>query len=187
MVTRRLPLFYLAALAVMAASSICAEVLVAADQVKADARMSGVWELSPELNSLLGFEDDDQRSDLVDHPFSFSLTIDEVLAESHSEAAKSTFPQFCEQVFAPMGHQVVATGQWKTKFRSDPGIETDCYISQSCGKSYLWVGAPFAVLYGGRVSFIGGATEKRDVLVLDFCFDHDNQTPNTAAYRRRAK
>lgn len=179
--------FSLAGLAIAFSSGECADPPVAVAQLKVDARMSGAWEVSPELNSLLGFEDDDVRSDLVDHPLSFNLTIDQTLTESLTKEAKATFAQFCDEIYRPMGHQVIATGQWQTKFRVEPGISTACYITQSRGKTHIWVKAPFVILYGGQVSFINGAIAKRDALVLNFNPERKERTPNIAAYRRSAK
>ena len=83
--------FSLAGLTIAFSSGECAEPPVAVAPLKVDARMAGAWEVSPELNSLLGFEDDDVRSDLVDHPLSFKLTIDQTLTESLTKEAKATF------------------------------------------------------------------------------------------------
>lgn len=146
-----------------------------------DTRMCGTWELSPEFNQLLGFKDEDTRSDPVDHPLSFSIAVDKKLAASIGD---EDFKQFHEEVFRPMGQQVVATGQWKTTFLSEPGIETACFITRKIGKTYIWVAAPFSVLYGGQLSYISGADKKRDVLVLDFNFRRNERTPSSVAYRR---
>lgn len=165
----------------------CSKTSCAADVPQVDMRMNGTWELSPELNALLGFEDDELRSDAVDHPVSFKLTIDQTLTESLTREARETFGQFCEEMFCPMGHQVIATGQWQTKFRVDPGISTDCYITQHHGRTYIWVSAPFVVLYGGQISFINGSSANRDVVVLDFNPNREPGAPNIAGYRRSTK
>lgn len=144
---------------------------------------AGSWEMSDEFNRLLGFGRGEERRDAVsDHPSSFSLALDEMVGETMGAGKLATFR---DRVFARMGHRIVATGKWKTKCDVDPGIETDCFVTTHDGSTFLWVGAPFVVLYGGSVAHVQGMDHQHDVLVINFNPLTKDRTPDTVVYRRK--
>ena len=84
-----------------------------------------------------------------------------------------------------LGHEVVATGRWETQFLVEPGIEKECFVTRHAGRSFLWVGAPFVIFYGGKVSLISGADVDRDLLSIDFNPVSSQRTSDTVLYRRK--
>ncbi|MEM0895551.1 MAG: hypothetical protein AAGJ79_01605 [Verrucomicrobiota bacterium] len=138
-----------------------------------------------EAHRLLGFADVASRADSsVDHPISFRFTLDEKPGET---IGAKTLEEARELLFRPMGHEVVATGKWVTKFVVKPGIGTDCFVTKHEGQTYLWVTAPFTVLYGGKVTFLSGADTEHDLLAFDFNTVSSERTPDTVVYRRKLK
>jgi hypothetical protein len=157
---------------------------------KGNSQWVGPWEMSEELNRILGFKDDASRNDAVfDHPSSFRLSLDKVIGEKMNA---SLLRAYRDTVFRRIDHRIVATGKWETKFDVDPGIDTNCFVTQHDGSTYLWVGAPYVVLFGGKVSFIQGVDRKHDVMVIEFNKTSDRlvrkfRTPDTVAYKRSRK
>ncbi len=152
----------------------------------------GSWEVSSEWNTLLGYADKKSREGAVfDHPLSFRLSLDATPGESTSTDA---YRDYREKIFPKLGHTIVATGRWETAFppELEPGVETVCFLTVREGSTYLWVGAPYAVLYGGKVSFLEGAEPRHDALVIDFNSlsppsDLRKRTADTVGFRRTAK
>jgi hypothetical protein len=150
----------------------------------------GAWRVSPEFGRLLGFDDRQDREEAVfDHPASFTLAID---AELGASIAAPKRQEMEIVVFKKIGHKVVATGRWETTFEVDPGIDSECYVTEKDGATFLWVGAPYAVLYGGKVSLLQGADASRDHLVIDFNSlpkpkGYDQRSLDTVAFQRAQK
>ena len=81
-------------------------------------QFAGAWETSPEINRLLGFENEESRLDAqVMHPQSFRLSIDEKSGESIKQEVMTIFQ---EAIFQKMGHEIIATGKWETTFEIVP-------------------------------------------------------------------
>ena len=150
----------------------------------------GEWRLSDELNRTLGFVGEESRKgSLYVHPSSFRISVDETIGQTIDS---DTLTYFRDEVFEPINHRIVATGKWETVFEEDPGIETDCFITKHQGSTFLWVGAPYFAVYGGKVSFLHGADRQHDVIVLDFAFLARHRakrarSPDTVAYERNSQ
>lgn len=169
------------AISLVVNSAIAAE-KVASAQSKNFSKWAGTWEISEEVNRLLGFADDTSRGDAIfDHPQSFRLSLDKVVGEN-KDAKK--FAEMRDSLFRPMGHTIVATGKWETEFRVDPGIEPDCFVTQHDGHTFLWVGAPYVVLFGGKLAFIQGSDPNHDLMALNFNTMSSERTPDSVVYKR---
>jgi hypothetical protein len=152
-------------------------------QAAAHKQWAGSWEMCVEVNRLLGFGGGENRSDATcDHPSSFSLTLDEAVGATLGAEKVAAYR---DHVFERMGHRIVATGKWKTKFDVDPRIGTDCFVTRRDGSAFLWVDAPFAVLYGGSVAHVQGINQDHDMLVINFNPLTKDRTPDTVVYRRK--
>ena len=142
------------------------------------------------MNRILGFHDDETRVDaVVDHPTSFRLSLDKAVGERLSARVVEDYR---DKIFRPIGHRIVATGTWETTFDVDPGIDSNCFVTQHEGSTFLWVGAPWVVVYGGKLSFMQGRDRRHDVMVLDFNVTPAHlagktRTPDTVAYKRSQK
>jgi hypothetical protein len=169
----------------LATNSAIAAEKAAPAQSRNFSQWAGSWVISEEANRLLGFADDASSSDAVsDHPMSFLLSLDKAVGLNID--AKN-FAEFRDSLFRPMDHKIVATGKWETMFRVDPGIETDCYVTQHDGHTFLWVGAPYVGMFGGRVVLIQGSNPKHDFLAFNFNAVSSERTPDSAVYRRMGK
>lgn len=128
---------------------------------------TGSWKLSPALNQALGYPAKSKRENATfDHPLSFTLSFRAAPKEKIDDG--DSLKLFQSEIFDKIDHKVLTTGTWKTKFEVEPGIGTTCIVTESKGATYLWVGAPYVIIYGGRVSFLQGATEEKDALVINF-------------------
>jgi hypothetical protein len=152
-------------------------------QTAAQEEWVGSWEMCVEVNRLLGFGGGANQSDATcDHPASFSLKLDEAVGATMGAEKVATYR---DVVFERMGQRIVATGKWKTRLEVDPRIETDCFVTTRDGSTFLWVGAPFGVLYGGSVAHVQGIDQEHDLLVINFNPLTKNRTPDTVVYRRK--
>ena len=143
----------------------------------------GSWEVSKEANRLLGFATEETRADATwDHPTGFKISLHKTLGEG-MDAQK--FASMRALLKRQLGHEVVATGLWETEFLVEPGIEKECFVTRHAGKSYLLVGAPYVVFYGGKVSLISGVDVDRDLLAIDFNPLSTQRTADTVVYRRK--
>ncbi|MEZ6133803.1 MAG: hypothetical protein R3C53_02725 [Pirellulaceae bacterium] len=158
---------------------------VAPAQSKGHSQWVGSWQSSEEFNRMLGFGGDESRRDAVcDHPTAFRLSLDKVVGQNINGRVLAIYRDI---IFQRMDHRIVATGKWETEFDIDPGIETDCFVTHHNGSTYLWVGAPYAVVFGGKVSYIKGFDQSHDVMVIDFNVEEEHRTPDSVAYKRKLK
>lgn len=148
---------------------------------------NGTWELSAAANKLLGYSDEEDRADIaVDFPLSFNISIDEKLGTSISQKEIQLMQ---DAVFKKVDHKIVATGTWETTFKVDPEIEEKCFVTEGHGETFLWVPAPYVVIYGGEISVIQGATKDKDLLIIDFDatrkhLDGNHRSKTNVAYQR---
>ena len=162
-------------------------------QAKAYPVWTGEWELSKKLNELLGFHDEDLRTD--EWPSSFRLSLSKSIGcDMDAEFLNHHRRLFFEHT----NHQIVGTGKWEIAYNDasgasqDSGYETSCFVTEYDGATFLWVPVPFAILYGGKISFLEGADREHDAIVIDF-----NSMPkhlagvvrasDTVAYKRRSE
>ncbi len=150
----------------------------------------GKWELSKTINRAIGFDSEKSREGAVfsDYPTSFELTISPKVGEGMK---RETFKSYREFFREKLNHRIVATGLWKTHFGEniDPGIEPNCFVTRNGRALFLWVPVPYAILYGGKISFVQGADAKRDLLIIDFNTFEKNlkgkiRSVDTVVYRR---
>lgn len=162
------------------------------DKEKPHQRWLGSWQVSGDLNRILGFATNESRADAVtDHPSSFHISLDKRIGEKMLPLKLRVLR---EQVFKRLDHRIVATGKWTSTFEpdNDPGVGSDCYITESGGRTFLFCDAPYVVIYGGAVSFLKGVDREHDLLVIDFNLTQAHlagkqRTPDTVAYKRAAK
>jgi RNA polymerase sigma factor (sigma-70 family) len=159
---------------------------------RALAHWQGKWVLSKKLNDALGFTDAKSREGgLLDAPpLSFRVSLSEKIGDG-IDAKK--MQSYHDLVFKRMKHRIVATGKWEMTFQSDQGVkERDCFVTEFEGATYLWVPADYIVLFGGRVSFLEGADQRLDALVIDFNTTEGHlaggrRSPDTFIYQREPK
>ena len=150
----------------------------------------GSWEVSGELNRILGFDGGETRNDAISpHPSSFRLSLHKTIGEKINPLKLKAY----HDIFRRIKQRIVATGKWETTFVGvDPGFGIDCYITERGGSTFLWCDAPFTAVFGGRVLFIQGIDREHDVIIIDFNTNPDNlagkqRTPDTVAYKRAQK
>lgn len=152
-------------------------------------QLVGSWKASERLNRILGFKDDESRFEAIHaHPTSFRLSLDKSIGKRMIAAKVTGYRNHFRE---RMNHLLIATGKWKTTFDvdDDPGLGTDCFVTEHRGSTFLWADTPFVVVYGGKISFIHGVDREHDIIVIDFNTTPAHKagnfrTPDTVAYKR---
>lgn len=154
-------------------------------------QLVGSWKASERLNRILGFKDDESRSEaIVAHPTSFRLVLDKSIGERMPAAELTSYRNHFRE--RQKDNRIVAMGKWETTFDvdDDPGLGTDCFVTEHRGSTFLLTPARFIKMYGGKISFIRGVDREHDVLVIDFTgrpgrrLAGRSRTPDTVAYKR---
>jgi hypothetical protein len=136
------------------------------------ATWEGEWTFSKQFNRALGFPETLRRGE--NHggmPPAFRLTLDKTLGAGLPEGELEALRQ---HAFDDWGLKVVATGRWVSRDfaevskERDVADETSCYVLQKEGATYVYFTVPYAVVLGGRVSHLQGATPDKDLLAIDF-------------------
>lgn len=149
----------------------------------------GKWQLSDNLNAALGFVGPKSREGgiLDEPPRSFQISLSDKIGDGIDPALMRAYR---DTVFKRMNHRIVATGKWEMTFQANPGIaESNCFVTEHEGATYLWVPANYVVVFGGRVSFLEGADTGHDAIVIDFNTAEDHvagktRSPDTYAFQR---
>lgn len=172
---RRIPYFTTVAFVAVMLPTLRADEQTAPNERNGNTEWIGSWEVSEELNRILGFVDDQGRRDaLWEHPSSFQLSLDETIG-AQMDARK--LAAYRKMYFDPTEHQIVATGKWELTFYLDsrvgyrdyPGVGGDCFVTHHAGATFLWTdAAPAFGLIGGKLSYIQGVDPQHDVMVVDF-------------------
>ncbi len=161
-----------------------------ADIPQLDHQLVGSWKVSKRFNQLLGFDAEESQFEAVcDHPTSFRLSLDKTIGERMKADKVAVYR---DHFHGRMRHHLIATGKWETTFDVDPGLGTDCFVTEHRGSTFLWVDASFVGVYGGKISFIHGVDREHDVIVIDFNTTPGHlagkyRTPDTVAYKRSPK
>jgi hypothetical protein len=148
--------------------------------------LEGRWEVSEEVNRLLGYANREDAS--CEHPVSCEFLVSNTMGEGMPAEKLAAYRRPIED----QGHRVVATGRFSAKYEVGGEVGPDCFISHANGATFVWCEAPFVGLIVAEVSFVRGAQRDGDLLVLDFNPVHAlsgkrSVTPDTVAYRRIKK
>ncbi len=151
--------------------------------------LAGRWEPCDEIDRKLGYSNARRRSGGIDitRPHLIEITVDDNLGKSIEKLKAGDLQSYREYVEREK-HQLIATGRIRLAYGNDNVTESECLVTHSNGRTYLWYGVVGVGMLPAQASLVSGADGELDLLFVDFApYARNSERPQSIASYQRSK